>query len=177
MKVKKRKQPNALARPGDPLITETGMIVYEDSPVDKARQQQHTVNASNFAPKKKRNLKELPGPVSLINAIACVFMYTTLGVGDREIMDALKITSIELKQIKTHSAYDECFEIVTSAFIDANSDLLSSRIASYSHMALTSVAELARGGKKEETRMRASADLLDRAGVAPKENALRQGKT
>ena len=173
MSYKKRAPSKDLAIPGDPLVTEHGEIIYEDSPADKVKQRTHNVNAFNFKSTKKRQLKDIPGPVSLINAVACIFMYTTLGVGDREIQDALKITSPEFDQIKKHSAYNECFEIIASEFINANSALLSSRIAAYSHAALTSVANIALNGKKEENILRASDSLLDRAGVSPKENASR----
>jgi hypothetical protein len=100
-------------------------------------------------------------------------MYTMLGVGDREIADALGIDVRRVEDVRAHSAYKECFDTVVDTFINKNSDLLAARIAAYSHSALDVVGHLAMHGQKEETQLRASTDLLDRAGVKAKDNAER----
>ncbi len=109
-----------------------------------------------------------------MNAIGVVFMYTLLGIGDREIAEVLKTTTEEVLSIRRHSGYGEYFNAVLGEFINANSDLLTSRIASYAQTALQTVGTLAKEGKKEETKLRASIDLLDRAGVRPKDQEQRQ---
>ena len=163
----------ALARVGDPLVTEKGAKIEPDGyangrPLPKEAPAM-VLDAETFRPLKKRNLKELPAEVNMINGVAAVFMYTMLGVGDREIADALRITVPEVEAVRAHSAYKECFDTVVSTFIDKNSDLLAARIAAYSHSALDVVGSLATTGKKEETKLRASIDLLDRAGVKAKD--------
>lgn len=163
----------ALARVGDPLITETGAKVEPEGyangrPLPKEAPAM-VLDAVSFRPSKKRNLKDLPAEVGTLNGIAAIFMYTMLGVGDREIADALRIDFEKIEEVRTHPSYKECFEIVVAEFINKNSDLLSARIAAYSHSALDVVGGLAMNGKKEETQLRASIDLLDRAGVRPKD--------
>lgn len=163
----------ALARVGDPLITETGSKIDPEGylagrPI-KTEAPAMVLDAPSFRPLKKRTLRELPAEASLINGVGAIFMYTMLGVGDREIADALKVTVPQIEEVRVHSAYKECFDIVVAEFINKNSDLLAARVAAYSHSALDTVGAIALNGKKEETKLRASIDLLDRAGVKPKD--------
>lgn len=166
---------NALARVGDPLVTETGKTIDPEGyakgrPLPKEAPAL-VLDAANFRPLKKRSLKEMPGEVGMINAIAAVFMYTMLGIGDREIADALGIPSNQVDDVRKHPAYKECFDMIVGEFINKNSDLLAARIAAYSHSALDVVGAISLNGKKEETRLKASTDLLDRAGVRAKDIA------
>lgn len=182
VKARKAKQggakSTALARVGDPLITDTGAKVQPEGyhngrPLQKEKPDL-VLDAGTFRPLKKRNLKELPAEVGTINGVAAVFMYTMLGVGDREIADSLNVDVRRIEEVRAHDAYRECFNIVVDTFINKNSDLLSARIAAYSHSALDVVGELSQSAAKEETRLRASTDILDRAGVKAKDNAERQ---
>jgi hypothetical protein len=97
-------------------------------------------------------------------------MYTTLGLGDREIADTLKITVKQVKELRDHPAYAECFECVTSEFISINSDMINARIAAYSHDALTEIATIALRGKDERNRLRGSTYLMTAGGYGDKKN-------
>lgn len=176
--VKAQKPGRGLARPGDPLITAKGEKVEQiGGGLTTAQQNQAVINPAEYRPTKRRVIKELPGEVHIINAVSVVFMYTLLGVGDREIADSLKTTVDDIIQLRNHSAYGECFQIIHGEFINANSELLTSRIAAYSQNALSTVGDLAKDGKKEEVRLRASIDILDRAGVRPKDQEQRGAMT
>ena len=166
---------NALARVGDPLVTETGKTIDPEGyakgrPLPKEAPAL-VLDATNFRPLRKRSLKEMPGDVRMINAVSAVFMYTMLGIGDREIADALGVSGSQVEEVRKHSAYKECFDLIVSEFINKNSDLLAARIAAYSHSALDVVGAISANGKKEETRLKASVDLLDRAGARAKDIA------
>ncbi len=167
----------ALARVGDPLVTGDGRQINPDGYVNGKKQAAPppavTLDAATYRPMKKRTLKELPCEVPLMNGIGAIFMYTIMGVGDREIADALKVSVEEVLEVRGHPSYKECFDSVVSTFIDKNSDLLAARIAGFSHAALDTVGHIAMNGGKEENKLRASIDLLDRAGVKPKDNAER----
>lgn len=180
-KTTKTKKPGTgLARPGDPLITSRGDILEPNvkPPVKGAKTfEQQIIDPSEYRPTKKRNIKELPAAPNVINGVAAVFMYTLLGVGDREIADTLKVTVEQITDLRKHSAYGECFQAIHEEFINASSDLLTSRIAAYSHTALKTVGHLVEHGKKEEVKLRASMDMLDRAGVRPKDQEQRQQMT
>jgi hypothetical protein len=175
-KPKVKKPGTGLARPGDPLVTGKGELVEplnKPAPREVKEHDIGVIDPEQYRPKKKRNVKELPAEPRVITAVGAVFMYTMMGVGDREIADSLGTTTEEINRLRGHSAYGECFQIIHSDFINSSSDLLSSRIAAYSHTALRTVGDLAEAGKKEEVRLRASMDLLDRAGVRPKDQAER----
>jgi hypothetical protein len=156
-----------LARWGDPYVTPTGAIVQPDS-INGGVEVAPALNVIQYKPQKKRSTKDLPAPPLTINAIACVFMYTMLGLGDREIADTLKITTQKLEMIRKHSAYAECFEIVTGEFISINSEMIHARIAAYSHDALSSVAEIALAGKEEKNRLRGSIFIMGAGGFGNK---------
>lgn len=163
----------SLARVGDPLITEKGERVDPDGYANGRPIRQEppplVIDAATFRPMKRRTMKELPATIGMMNGIGAIFMYTLMGVGDREIADALKVTVVEVEAIRHSPAYKECFDGIVGEFINKDSDLLAARIAAYSHDALDVVGTIAMNGKKEETRLKASVDLLDRAGVKAKE--------
>jgi hypothetical protein len=163
-----------LARPGDPYVAPDNSMV---SPEPISRTQvptgTQTIDPETFKPIERRTLKDLPASVQQVNGVACIFMYTMMGIGDREIAGALKISLEEVRGIRKHSAYIECFNTVVSTFIDANSDHIHSRIAAYSHGALSQIAQVAFKGSKENVRLRASMDLMDRAGHQRKDGNAR----
>jgi hypothetical protein len=172
-----KKPGTGLARPGDPLITGRGEIVEpENKPTKKEAKKLEitdTIDPALFRPTKRRIMKELPAAPNVITGIGAVFMYTMMGVGDREIAETLGITVEYLSELRSHPAYGECFTAIHEEFINANSGLLTSRIASYAQDALTTVGTLSQMAKKEEVKLSASKDLLDRAGVRPKDQEQR----
>lgn len=157
-----------LARWGDPYVAPQGNIIQPDS-INGGVEETPPLNVIQYKPQKKRTAKDLPAPPLTINAIACVFMYTMLGLGDREIADTLKISVAKLELIRKHSAYAECFEIVTGEFISINSEMIHARIAAYGHDALSSVASIALGGKDEKNRLRGSMFLMGAGGFGAKD--------
>ena len=166
--VEQRRKKHKLARPGDPLVALSGEVVQPERK-NGEEEKVPVLNSKIFKPTKRRSIKDLPAQVGTINGVACVFMYTMLGLGDREIAEALKITVVDVKAIRNHSAYNECFDVVTGEFINVNAEAVTARIAAYSHEALTTLADITFNGKQEVNRLRGSIDLLDRAGHAPKD--------
>jgi hypothetical protein len=158
----------ALAKWGDPYVRPDGTIIPPDKINGGVDTDLPKVNMKEYRPTRRRTLKDLPAPVNTLNGIACVFMYTTLGLGEREIADTLKITVKQLKELKNHAAYAECFEAVTSEFININSELINARIAAYSHDALTEIATIALNGKDERNRLRGSTYLMGAGGYGDK---------
>jgi hypothetical protein len=78
-----------------------------------------------------------------------------------------------VRSIRSHAAYAETFDIVSNEFVNARSKLLSARIASYADAALDTVHDVMVNGTKESNKLRAGIDILDRAGVRPKDEAAR----
>lgn len=165
----------ALARPGDPLIMPDGsqhQPIKHKAAFEKEKAD-FKLDAHTFRGKSQKNLRDLAAPVNMFNAIAAVLGYSIMGVGDREVADALKCTTTELEAIRQHPAYNELFDTFYHAVISADSDSLTGRIASYSHSALDTVAVLSKNAENEAVKLRASTDILDRAGVTPKLNEMK----
>lgn len=167
----------SLARPGDPLITLKGDVVEpENKPTKKEKIKldvKDKIDPALYRPSKRRIIKELPAAPNVITGIGAVFVYTMMGIGDRELSETLGTTVEYINELRSHPAYAECFTAIHAEFINSNSELLTSRIAAAAQGALTNVIDIADSGKKEETRLSASKDILDRAGVRPKDQEQR----
>lgn len=159
---------HSLAEPDDPIVLADGRVVEPERPfeLEQSVPQQKTLSRpADYKPSVRQTTKDLPAPTRSMNAIGVVFMYTMLGVADTEIASVLNITIPQIKEIKSSDAYSKTFEMMMHAFIDANSDVLQSRIAAMAHGALSTVASLASNSKIEGVKLKASIDLLDRAGT------------
>lgn len=152
-----------LARPGDPLITGLGQRVKADKRKTDVEKDQPEITAKTFKSSRQRTLAELPATPQVINGCAIVIMYSIMGLGDREIAMAAKIKHDEVLAVKQHPAYEECFEIIAKEFVNANSELLAARVASYAHDAVTKIADISANGKQESNALRASMHLHDAA--------------
>lgn len=169
-KVEKVAKKRELARPGDPYVAPDRTIVPPE-PISRtpAVDVDTRVDPKNFKPNARRTLKDLPADVRMINACSCIFMYTLMGIGDRQISEALKISITQVQQIRDHSAYAECFNLVVGEFVNANSDHIQARLAAYSHGAVSQIAKIAFTGEKENNQLKASNDLLTYAGFNKKD--------
>jgi hypothetical protein len=161
-----------LARPGDPYVApDKSVIPPEPLSRTPAIDVNTKIEPKDFKPSARRTLKDLPADVRMVNACSCIFMYTLMGIGDRQISEALKISITQVNQIREHSAYAECFNLVVGEFINANSDHIQARIAAYSHGALSQTASIAFAGEKENNKLKASLELLNMAGFSKKDVA------
>jgi hypothetical protein len=155
---------------GDPWVSPDGKIVDPEYPEDYfPRVKEATkVDAQTFRGKRRRNLNELPGQPNVLNAVGAVMLYTMYGVGDREIAGALKCTVSDIEELRMHTAYGEYLDLIGSEIISAESDNIAHRMAAYAHGALDTIAHVSRNGKLESNRLKASMDIMDRGGFAPK---------
>lgn len=170
VKVEKTAKKKELARPGDPYVAPDRTIVPPE-PLSRtpAVDVDTRIDPKNFKPNARRTLKDLPADVRMVNACACIFMYTLMGIGDRQISEALKISITQVQQIRDHSAYAECFNLIVGEFVNANSDHIQARLAAYSHGAVSQIAAIAFNGEKENNKLKASNDLLTYAGFNKKD--------
>jgi len=181
-----RKRKIQLARPGDPLVTKHGLLIQPDlprsaktfdnlpAPVGDPPKSNLSINPTAFRSTKRRNIRDLPAPTNIINGCAAVFMYTILGVGDREIANTLGITTMQLDELREHSAYVECFQTIIDELISSNSDAIQARIASYATKAVDNIFNIAENTDEDSLKLRASQDIADRAGVGAKQLAERR---
>lgn len=163
-----------LALDGDPYVTADGRVIQPEHMFHRPEATAKTESkAKAYRPIRRRTIKELPGQPNVLKGIAVVFVYTVFGLSDREIADLLTMTTHDVRSIRSHPAYAETFDIVSSEFVNARSKLLSARIASYADAALDTVHDVMVNGTKESNKLRAGIDILDRAGVRPKDEAAR----
>lgn len=165
-----------LARVGDPFVAPDGSLVQPLYPEDYfPRLKEDTkLDPAEFRGKRRRNIDELPAASNIMNAIGAIMLYTIYGVGDREIANALKCSVIDIEEVRALPAYGEFLELLGAEIISAESDNITHRLAAYAHGALDTVAHVSRNGKLENNRLRASIDILDRGGFAPKAVAEKQ---
>lgn len=159
----KRVLARPLARVGDPLVLPGGRVIQPTLAggveVEKVDAKPHSYKAT-----KRRNLNEFAAAPGVLNGIACVIVYSLLGIGDREISDALKVKQSDVKEIRKHSVYPEIFDMIQEEFINVNSDRIQSRIAAYGIDAVEETARLMIKGKFETTRLKASQNIVDWGG-------------
>jgi len=169
-----------LPAPGDPFVTADGRVIQPDSLKDIGLldPQPLDVSPQDFRATRARNMDELVAEPKMVVACAAVMTLTMLGISDREILEVLRITDEQLVSIRTHAVYEDCFNACYSELINANSSSLQARIAGYAHGALSNVVLLAATAKKDEVRLSANRDILDRAGTKAADHADREkGKT
>jgi len=152
----------ALARPGDPLVTASGQQIKPEKS-KKHEKPQPEITAKNFKSTRQRTLGELPATPQVVNGCAIVIMYSIMGLGDREIAIAAKISHEDVLAVKMHPAYEECFDIIAKEFVSANSALLAARVSAYAHDAVTKIADISMNGKQETNQLRASVHLHESA--------------
>lgn len=164
-----------LARVGDPLVLPDGRVV-QDQKARAARLSADLghLNPADYRPQKRRSMKDLPSQVGVVTGAAAVLIYTLYGLSDRDIIHVLKITMPELEQLRQHSIYSEFFTVVQQEFINANSDMLQSRIAAYGNVAVERVGDIITSSPDDRVALRASQDFLDRTGAGVKQAAERR---
>lgn len=165
----------ALPRPGDPLVTKDGSIVRPDSRADLGMKDTKPwdVKPEDFRAQRRQNVKELQAEPRIVNACAVVLAYTMMGIGDREIESVMSITDDQLERIRQHEMYAALFIACQQELINVNSVSLQARIAGMAHLSLTNVIDLAQTATKEDTKLRANVDILDRAGTRVADQAER----
>jgi hypothetical protein len=163
-----------LAAWGDPYVTADGKTIPPEVLFDDVAKS-HVKSSSEYKPARKRAVPELPASPKAMKGIAIVFTLTIMGITDRDIAEMLQMTPAEVRQVRQHPGYSETFEIVASEFVSAKSKRLVSKIAAYADDALDSVHRIAMYGEKESNVLRANIDILDRAGVRPKDMAENKG--
>jgi len=158
-----------LAAYGDPYVTASGKVIQAENlfatPIDPPK------SMKAYRPLRKRSVPDLPASPNVMKGVALVFSFTVLGISDRDIAEICNITPNEVRQIRSHAAYGETFEIVATEFVNAKSQRLVSKIAAYADDALETVRDISVNGQKESNQLKASIDILDRAGVRPKDTA------
>jgi hypothetical protein len=162
----------ALARPGDPYVTDKGdvMLEGEGQPMNALPRADSVLGAplaKHIVPKSRRNVADLPAPGKLQTAINVVLIYQLLGLSENEIAHLVDTSIADIQKIKSHIAYQETFDALFHEFISVNSNSLQSKIAAFAGDALDNVMDIAKSSKHEMAKLKANQDILDRSGLHP----------
>jgi len=169
-----------LPSPGDPLVTADGRVIQPDSLSDLGLTDPIPIDVEpkDFRSIHTRNMEDLAAEPRMVVACAAILTMTMLGISDREILETLKISDEQLRKAREHDVYSDCFNACYKELINANSASLQARIAGYAHGALTNVVKIASTAKRDDVRLAANRDILDRAGTKAADQADREkGKT
>lgn len=115
----------------------------------------------------RRSLADMPLPAKQMNVISAVCLYTLVGLSDRDIAEALGITIDRVGSIKMLDAYTTVYDYVVKSIIDEDSADVRSLFAANARNAATTMVELAQTAENDGVRLKASQDILDRAGHRP----------
>ena len=164
-----------LAKVGDPLVAANGDIFDEefddeDDLNDADITQPSTpIPYKDYRPDSRSVSSDFRTSTEMLNAASVIFTYTMLGISDTEISSNLNIDPADIVKVRETRAYADVFERVMRELINANSEYIEARIASYSGMALNNIADIAKRSRNTGYRLNASKDLLDRAGHRPQD--------
>lgn len=165
---KKNGKSVTLAKTGDPYVDPaTGKIIQEER--DEYNHKSSRVTLDELDPEtyrstQRRILKDLKSSPRAMNAVGVIFMYTMLGVSDAEIADAVNISRFDVQKVRESAAYAETFMAIHGEIVNADSICLRNRIASYAGDAVEVVKGLMHDADKDEIKLKAAKDLLDRGG-------------
>lgn len=114
----------------------------------------------------RRKLADLPAPPRASNALSVVLTYTNIGLSDDDIAIACDLTVEQIQRMRRTPAYQALSEAVTKSILEADSDDVRTYISQHARVAAHSIVTAAQS-QDEVVALRASMDILDRAGHRP----------
>lgn len=162
-----------LADQDAPLKLADGTLIYKNGRVVKPGQPQVAMveiptnsEARELVVRTRRQLVDLPAVPKTMAAINVVLVYELFGLSDDEIAVASGLTSQQVMNIKATSAYATMRGHVTETVLKAESEDVRTLFQQKAKIAADQITDLMRNGK-QEVRLSAAKDILDRAGHRP----------
>lgn len=153
-----------LADPGDPFVTTKGeVILSEQAPIEDIVI--GPPKASNVRSSVRRSMTDLPADPKSQTAINVVLMYSLLGLTENEIAFAIGAPLDDVKRLRLLPTYQETFDMLFDEMITINSSSMQAKIAAFAPKALENMMHIANKAENENAKMKANADLMDRAGL------------
>ena len=155
-----------LAESGEPLITSDGKV----APVTIQRQRVIEVPSNRQAVAiiegTRRKLSELPMVPKALNPVACICMYTMFGLDIQEISIATRLSIEQINNIRMTNEYAVMQRAVVDTVMEANTGELKDYIKKSAKSAAERITTLV-DSPFADIALRASKDVLDRAGLRP----------
>lgn len=161
----------ALAKPGDDLVLADGSVVSPDGKVRKPTASRYIPVPSNTqavraVTRANKRLSDLPALPGQLNIISVVLSYTMWGLSDLEIALAANTTVERIKNIREHEAYARMHGEIVTNILAQDGESVRELIAQHARDAAMKIVEL-KDSEDDVVALRASADILDRAGHRP----------
>jgi len=166
--------------PSTPLKLADGTMVFPDGRVVKPSEVgvADTVSevivptaseAQAIVLKTRRTTSDLPDVPKTMNAVGVVLMYTLFGLTDAEISMTVPLPFEQVTRIKALPAYTMMHDALVETMATALKDDARDLFAAHTKTAVSTITDLMAKGK-QEVRLGAAKDILDRAGLRPKDN-------
>jgi len=160
---------NDLPEPNEAIVLLDGTRI---NPVNGQRERPRVValprptEAQTIVNRTRRKLSDLPTTPKAANALMVVLGYTHVGLDDDDIAIATNLSVDQIKRMRSLPAYVELERSTVSAIIQRDSDEVRTFISQHAREAAQSLVA-ATHSDDETVALRASMDVLDRAGHRP----------
>jgi DNA-binding helix-hairpin-helix protein with protein kinase domain len=114
-----------------------------------------------------RKLADIPTERENLNAVSIVLAYTLMGISEQEISDVTGLSVEQIGNIKMLDAYTYSENAVIDRLIKEDTDDVRKMIAQHSRNAVNRIAHLSQHSEFDAVQLKASQDILDRAGHRP----------
>ena len=157
-----------LPEPDEPMTTKNGELPpIGGSPTSRLTAIPSNLSVQRQAAKVRRSLEDIPVDTKELNAVSIIAAYTLIGLSDSDIGIATGLSPEQITRIKDSEGYSYVYEAAVEAAIDSDAEGVRHIISTHSRNAVEEIARLSTGSEMDSVRLRASQDLLDRAGHRP----------
>ena len=150
--------------PDGRLVLASGEVVTPQPAVEVVREIQSGRAAARALDRVHRKLGDLPEQTEKMNAVACVLMYTGVGLGDDDIAIALKTSTENVQRLKELDAYKQLSEMFDATVFEDAKRTANHIITRASADAASTMVD-AVYDKDKAIALTASRDVLRLAGV------------
>lgn len=158
------------------IDTRTGQAINPALSVDATEKKERPSRRTSEAGRDKNNrdirtnIVDLPADPKAVTTSAVVWMYYMLGLSDHDIADATGLTLPQIEHVKGLKLFDQLTDRVTRNMAVLVEQDMQGRISRMSGKALDSIEDIIDDGEVDAAiKLRASQDMLDRAGFSPKQ--------
>jgi len=168
----------------DPLILPDGSILHTDGTLSRPKRSAAATSieipsnteAKAIVSATRRTLSDLPLTPASTNPIAVILSYVLFGLSNTDISIATSIPEPQIIAIRSSTPFLELYETLKTTIIEQESENVRGFFVAASRAAATRVAELITDTDNPLVALKASQDILDRAGHRPADVLLIKGQ-
>jgi hypothetical protein len=158
-----------LPSPNAPMIADDGTLIAPTAATSFARIEiPSNSQAQRLVTNTRRKLIDLPAVPKQMNSFAIILVYTASGLSDAEIGVATGLTTAQIANIRTNTAYTQLEEYVIQAAQEQSKSDVQAILAQAEIKSANRISSLT-NSLDEKIALAASKDVLDRRGHVPKQ--------